>query len=137
MTEQPRKREKQERDRTKKKQTKTIPINNLRNSKSKQYQTSELPLPHHQSEMDQNYFHCGATAKIMETIRKRTTSPETLRLVERRLEIARPGTIRRRYDQIAQRTIWVPSRPDKRSREEIAEIDGKFINWANRLGGGY
>ena len=33
--------------------------------------------------------------------------------------------------------IWVPSRPNKRSREEIAEIDGELIQRANRLGGGY
>ena len=45
--------------------------------------------------------------------------------------------MRRRYDQNAQRTIWVPSRPNKRSREEIAEIDGALIQRANRLGGGY
>ena len=43
----------------------------------------------------------------------------------------------RRYDQNAQRTIWVPSRPNKRSPEEIAEIDGELIQRANRLGGGY
>ena len=44
---------------------------------------------------------------------------------------------RRRYDQNAQRTIWVPSRPNKRSPEEIAEIDGELKQRANRLGGGY
>ena len=42
---------------------------------------------------------------------QREKSPETRRLVDRRLEIARPGMMRRRYDQNAQRTIWVPSRP--------------------------
>ena len=45
--------------------------------------------------------------------------------------------MRRRYDQNAQRTFWVPSRPNKTSREEIAEIDGELIQRANRLGGGY
>ena len=64
---------------------------------------------------------------MKEIIRRREKSPETRRLVERRLEMARPGMMRRRYDQNAQRTIWVPSRPNKRSREEIAEIDGELI----------
>ena len=45
--------------------------------------------------------------------------------------------MRRRYDQNAQRTILVPSRPNKRSRQEIAEVDGELIQRANRLGGGY
>ena len=90
-----------------------------------------------EKEMDRDYFHWGATAEIMQTIQRREKSPETRRLVERRLEIARPGTMRRRYDQNAQRTIFVPSRPNKRSREEIAEIDGQLIQRANRLGGGY
>ena len=73
----------------------------------------------------------------MEIIRRRKKSPETLRLVERRLEISRPGTMRRKFDMNAQRQIWVPSRPNKRSREEIAEIGGELLSRANRLGGGY
>ena len=73
----------------------------------------------------------------MDINQRREKSPATRRLVERRLEIARPGMMRRRYDQNAQRTIWVPSRPNKRSREEIAEIVGELIKGANRLGGGY
>ena len=94
----------------------------------------ELPLPTSE-ETDREYFHWGATTKIMEIIQRRENCPETRRLVERRLEIARPGMMRRRYDQNAQRTIWVPSRPNKRSREEIAGIDGELIQRANRLGG--
>ena len=96
----------------------------------------ELPLSTSE-EMDREYFHWGATTEIMEIIQSREKSPETRRLVERRLEIARPGMMRRRSDQNAQRTTWVPSRPNKRSREEIAEIDGALIQRANRLGGGY
>ena len=90
--------------------------------------------------MDRDYFHWGATAEIMEImeiIRKRRKSPETLRLVERRLEISRPGTMRRKFDMNAQRQIWVPSRPIRRSREEIAKIDGELMSRANRFGGGY
>ena len=36
-----------------------------------------------------------------------------------------------------QRQTWVPSRANKRSREEIAEIDGELLSRANRFGGGY
>ena len=88
--------------------------------------------------MDREYFHWGATTEIMEIIQRREKSTETRRLVDRRLEIARPGMMRRRYDQNAQRTIWVPSRPNKRSREEIAEIDGALYNaqtdWGEAIG---
>ena len=87
--------------------------------------------------MNRDYFHWGATAEVMEIIKKREKSPETRRLVDRRLERAIPGTMRRRYDPKAQKTLWVPSRPNKRSREEIAEIDGERTQPANRLGGGY
>ena len=45
--------------------------------------------------------------------------------------------MRRKFDMNAQRQIWVPSRPNKRSREEIAEIDGELLTRANRFGRGY
>ena len=48
--------------------------------------------------MDREYFHWGATTEIMEIIQRREKSPETRRLVERRLEIARQGMMRSRYD---------------------------------------
>ena len=87
--------------------------------------------------MDRDYFHWSATAEVMEIIRRRRKSPETLRLVERRLEISRPGTMRRKFDMNAQRQIWVPSRPNKRSRQKTAEIDGELLTRANRFGGEY
>ena len=87
--------------------------------------------------MDRDCFHWGATAEIMEIIRRRRRSSETLRLVERRLEISRSGTMRRKFDMNAQRQIWVPSRPNKRSRKKIVEIGGEFLTRANRSGGGY
>ena len=86
--------------------------------------------------MDGYYFYWCTSAEIMEIIRRRRKSPEILRLVERRLEISRPCTMRRKIDKNAQRQIWVPSRPNKRSRE-IAEIDGKLLSLANRFGGRY
>ena len=47
------------------------------------------------------------------------------------------GTMRRKFDMNAQRQIWVPSRPNKRSRQEIADIDGELLTRANRFGGDY
>ena len=107
------------------------------NSNSNQNSNLLNNLPLFKNEMDRDYFHWGATAEIMEIIRRRRKSPETLRLVERRLEISRPGTMRRKFDMNAQRQIWVPSRPNKRSRQEIAEIDGELLTRSNRFGGGY
>ena len=88
------------------------------------------------TEMVREYFyHCGATREVMEIIRRRNNSPETHRLVEQRTQLFRPGTLRRRYDHYTQRTVFAPLRPNKRSREEIAEIEK--MRRANRLGGGY
>ena len=57
--------------------------------------------------------------------------------MERRVEISRPGTMIRKFDLSAQRQIWVPSRANKRSRKEIAEIDRELLNRSNRFDGGY
>ena len=64
-------------------------------------------------------------------------SPETRKLVERRETLARQGTMRRSYDQQSQRTIFAPSGPNKRSREEIAEIDADLTQRVKRIGEGY
>ena len=45
--------------------------------------------------------------------------------------------MRRRYDTQLQRMIFTPSRPSKRSREEIAEIAAELTQRANQIGGGY
>ena len=90
------------------------------------------------TDMDrENFYHWGATREIMEIIRERKKSPETRRLVELRNALSKPGTLRRRYDPHTQRTIFAPTRPNKRSREEIAEIDAELLQRSNRLGGGY
>ena len=49
----------------------------------------------------------------------------------------RPGTLRLRYDHQRQKTIFTPSRRNKRSREEMAELDAELMIRANRLGGRY
>ena len=87
--------------------------------------------------MDRDYFHWGATAENMEIIRRRRKSSETPRLVERRLELSRTGTMHRSFDMNAQRQTWVPSRPNKWSRDEIAEIDGHLLTPANTFDGAF
>ena len=84
-----------------------------------------------------NCYHWCATREIMDIIRRRNKSLETRRLVELRNALPNPGTLRRRYDPRTQRTIFAPTRPNKRSREEIAEIDAELLQRTNRLGGGY
>ena len=79
----------------------------------------------------------GATREIMEIILRRNNSPETRRLIEQRNGLSRSGTLRRRYDHYTQKTVFAPSRPNKRSREEIAVIDAEIMRRANRLDGGY
>ena len=73
----------------------------------------------------------------MEIIRRRNNCPETRRLIQQRNGLSRPGTLRRRYDHYTQRTVFAETRPNKRSREDIAEIDAEIMKRANRLGGGY
>ena len=85
----------------------------------------------------ENLYHWGVTREIMEIIRRRNKSPETRRLVERKEALARPVTMRRRYDPQSQRMIFTPSRPNKRSQDEIAEIDAELTQRAYRIGGGY
>ena len=85
----------------------------------------------------ENLYHWGATREIMDIIRKRNKIPETQRLVERREALAKPGTMRRRYDTQSQRVIFTLSRPNKRSREGIAEINAELTQRAHRIGGRY
>ena len=93
-----------------KRQRKAKTESSVRNliSNSNQISNNLNNLPLFKSEVDKDYFHSGATAEIMEIIRRRRKSPETLRLVERRLEISRHGTMRRKLDTNAQRQIWFP-----------------------------
>ena len=73
----------------------------------------------------------------VEITRDRTTQLFMSKINGQRKALSRPGTLRRRYDHQTQRTVFAPSRPNKRSKEEIAEIDAELIRRANRLGGGY
>ena len=87
-----------------------------------------------------DYHHWGADKKVMEIVNKLEKSPETLWLIERRKEITKPGNLRFKYDSSLNRKVWVPQRPEKRGRDEVAGIDLELFFWnneKNRLGGGY
>ena len=100
--------------------------------------TSRKSITEINDKMDrENFYHWGATREIMDIIRRRNTSSVTRRLVEQRIALSRPGTLRRRYDHQSQGTIFAPSRPNKRRREEIADIYVELMRRSNRLGGGY
>ena len=77
------------------------------------------------------FYHWGATREIEDIIRRRNKSPETRRLVELRNALSKPGTLGTRYDPHTQRTNFAPTRPNKRSREEIAEIDAELLQRTN------
>ena len=74
---------------------------------------------YHWGEVDGNY----AKSKLFSN-----KNPETRRLVEQRNTLSRSGT----------KTIWPPlptddPRPNKHSRQQIAEIDAELLQRANRL----
>ena len=52
-------------------------------------------------------------------------------------DAGKTGSIEKQYDAKSQRTVFAPSRPNKRSCKKIAETDAELIQIANRLGGGY
>ena len=103
------------------------------------FSKSSEPLKDKENEKmeSENVYHWWATREITDIIRRRNNSPKTIRLVEQRNALSRPGTLRRRYDHQTQRTIFAPYRPNKRSSAEIAEIDAELIRKANKSGGGY
>ena len=69
-----------------------------------------------------NNNHWGATPEIMEIIQRRDNSPNTRKLVERRIEIVKPGAMRIKRDNHGGEH-WTPRRPDANSRREVVEID--------------
>ena len=57
--------------------------------------------------------------------------------MKQRNALFRPGTLRRRYDQQMQTTIFAPSQANKRSKQKNAEIDADLNRRANSIGGSY
>ena len=59
----------------------------------------------------------------MKIINRRDNSPETQELVERRIELPRPGHMRHHWHKKLEREILLPRRPDDVDRKEIKRID--------------
>ena len=74
------------------------------------------------------YHHWADNKKVVEKINKCEKSPETLRVIETRKKITEPGNLRFNFDSELKRKLWVPRRPDKRRRDEVAELTWNFVS---------
>ena len=74
-----------------------------------------------------DYRHWGANKIVMEIINKLEKSPETIQLNEKRKDITKHGNLRFKFDSSLNRNVWVPRRPDKRGRDEMATICLEFL----------
>ena len=68
-------------------------------------------------------YHWGADDKIMKIMNRRDNSPETKELVERRIELTKPGHMRYQWHKKLDREILLPRRPNDGDRKEIKRID--------------
>ena len=69
------------------------------------------------------YKNWRANKEVMDIIKEREKSPGTLQIIEKQQEITKPGNHRVKFDSILNRKVWVPRRPDKKGRDEVAAID--------------
>ena len=68
-------------------------------------------------------YHWGANDEIMKIINRRDNSPETKELVERRIELTKPGHMRYQWHKKLDKEILLPRRPNDDDRKEIKRID--------------
>ena len=77
----------------------------------------------------------------MKIINRRDNSPETKELVERRIELTKPGHKRYQWHKKLDREILLPRRPNDSDRKEIKRIDIRLRRKEEcrdtHLGGGY
>ena len=93
-----------------------------------------------EKQFNYDYHNWGANKKVLEILNRQDKSPETLQLIGRRKEITKPGNLQFKFDSSLNRNAWVPRRPDKRGRDEVAAIDLEFLfrnNEKNRWDGDY
>ena len=90
---------------------------------------------------DQLKYHWGADDEIMKIINRRDNSPETKELVEKRIELTRPGHMRHHWHKKLEREILLTRRPVDVDRKEMKSIDiclrRKEENRVTHIGGGY
>ena len=86
-------------------------------------------------------YHWGADDEIMKITNRRDNSPETKELVERRIELTKPGHKRHQRHKKLDREILLPRRTNDGDRREIKRIDirrrRKEECRDTHLGGGY
>ena len=64
-------------------------------------------------------YHCGADDEIMKIINRRENSPETKELLERRIELTKPGHMRYQWHKKLDRENLLPRRPNDGDRIDI------------------
>ena len=98
-------------------------------------------IPDRFASNDKLKYHWGADDEIMKIINRRDNSPETQELVERRIELTRPGHMRHHWHKKLDRETLLPRRPDDVDRKENKRIDirlrRKEENRVTHIGGGY
>ena len=97
-------------------------------------------IPDRSALNDKLKYHWGADDEIMKIINRRDNSPETQELVERRIELIRPGHMRHHWHKKLEREILLPRRPDDVDRKQLKRIDIRLRRKENRvthIGGGY
>ena len=83
----------------------------------------------------ENYYHWGATRKIMDIIRRNNNQPRNTKTCGTANNLTRPGPLRRRYDPTARH-----KRPYSHPPGQTNEAEKKMqtsMPRANRIGGGY
>ena len=76
-----------------------------------------------EKKIEYEYHQCGANEKSMDIHEKRDKGPNSLRLVEKRQEHAKYGTLRFKFDSNLNQKVSVPRKPDRRRRDEGTTFD--------------
>ena len=100
---------------------------------------SEIKIEHRtdQSQANgtfENNNHMNETEQSSQSFKDKER-PMRKRLVEQRNALSQPDQCDSGTTPNTQRTVFAPSRPNKRSKEEIAVIDAELIRRANRIEG--
>ena len=86
-------------------------------------------------------YHWGADDEILEIINRRDNSLETKELIQKRIELTRPGHMRHQWHKKLERDILLPRRPDDVDKKEIKRIDirlgRKEQNRVRHIGGSH
>ena len=104
-------------------------------NKNNKFDFTDLKM---EKELTYEYHHRGVNKKTMDIINKRDKSPENFGLIEKQQELTEATNLRFKFDSNLNRKVWVPRRPDKRGRDEMAAVNLESLvrnNERNRSGG--